>query len=386
MITQLFKLIRKTLLTIVSSCLLLSYSGFAHGEPIGDIVENKGVTSVKRGDSRLETDVGTDINIYDEAETANGRMLIEFLDEEKLSLTENSLVYIDEAYYDPDPSLSRMSIRMVRGTSRFSSGVGNRIKKANVDVTTPTANITMRGTDFTTTIDELGRTMVILLPDEETGETSGEILVWNDGGETILNQAYAATTVASYEAAPTKSIVVQGITPNMIDNMFIVNPPPAIRQAMEESYSDEQNQDQGILDVDFLEFNELESDALADSMEGDFTELDIDYLSVDFLRDLLDVIEALVKTRVVLVDQQAGGADKLAGFSLRGATVGFNKDSQYNIFEQDGDLVFFRDVNGVINIIITAGGSGFIETTVDGYEGIITFGDGDGIEIVIRQN
>ena len=32
-------------------------------------------------------------------------MLIEFLDEEKLSdLTEHSLVYIDEAYYDPDPS------------------------------------------------------------------------------------------------------------------------------------------------------------------------------------------------------------------------------------------------------------------------------------------
>ena len=51
----------------------------------------------------------------------NGRMLIEFLDKEKLSLTENSLVYIDEAYYDPDPSLSKMSIRMARGTARFAS-------------------------------------------------------------------------------------------------------------------------------------------------------------------------------------------------------------------------------------------------------------------------
>ena len=288
---------------------MLSYSGFAHGEPIGDIVENKGVTSVKRGDSRLETDVGTDINIYDEAETANGRMLIEFLDDEQLSLTENSLVYIDEAYYDPDPSLSTMSIRMVRGTSRFASGAGNRIKKQNVNVATPTANITMRGTDFTTTIDELGRTMVILLPDEETGATSGEILVWNDGGETILNQAYAATTVASYEASPTKSVVVQGITPSMIDNMFIVNPPTEIRQAMEESYSDEQNSDQGVLDIDFLEFNELEANALDDTMEGDFSELDIDYLDVDFLQDLLDVVEALEKTRVVLVDDRQENID-----------------------------------------------------------------------------
>ena len=381
---RLFKSIRKTLLTIVSSCLLLSYSGFTFAsEPIGDIVENKGVTSVKRGDSRLQTDVGTDIVLYDEAETANGRMLIEFLDDERLSLTENSLVYIDEAYYDPDPSLSKMSIRMVRGTSRFASGAGNRIKKANVDVATPTANITMRGTDFTTTIDELGRTMVILLPDEETGETSGEILVWNDGGETILNQAYAATTVASYEASPTKSVVVQGITPSMIDNMFIVNPPTEIRQAMEESYSDEQNSDQGVLDIDFLEFNELEANALDDTMEGDFSELDIDYLDVDFLQDLLDVVEALEKTRVVLVDDRQGV--DLAGFKLRGATAGFNKESQYNIFEQDGDLVFFRDVNGHINIIITAGGSGTVETIVEGYEGIITFGDGEGIEIVIRQ-
>ncbi len=381
---MLFKLIRKTLLTTVSVFLVIG--GFSlNAEPIGDVKESIGVTSVKRDDARLDIDVGTDINIYDEAETANGRMLIEFLDEERLSLTENSLVYIDEAYYDPDPSLSKMSIRMVRGTSRFASGSGNRIKKQNVDVATPTANITMRGTDFTTTIDELGRTMVILLPDEETGMSSGEILVYNDGGEVVLTEAYAATVVSSYDMPPTESVVVQGITPNLIDNMFIVNPPPAIRQSLEEGYADEQNEDQGILDVDFLEFNELETDALAETTEDlEFSELDIDFLDVDFLTDLLDVIEELEKTKVSLGDKQAGGTS-VGDFTLRGATVGFNKDSQYNVFEQDGDLVFFRDVNGVINIVIAAGGSGFIETDVEGYSGIITFGRGEGIEIVIRQ-
>tara|TARA_B100000131_G_scaffold32901_1_gene30513 strand:- start:173 stop:1327 length:1155 start_codon:yes stop_codon:yes gene_type:complete len=381
---QLFKLIRKTLLTTVSVFLVIGGFGL-NAEPIGDVKESIGVTSLKRENNRLDIDVGSDVNIYDEAETANGRMLIEFLDEEQLSLTENSLVYIDEAYYDPDPSLSKMSIRMVRGTSRFASGSGNRIKKQNVDVATPTANITMRGTDFTTTIDELGRTMVILLPDEETGMSSGEILVYNDGGEVVLTEAYAATVVSSYDMPPTESVVVQGITPNLIDNMFIVNPPPAIRQSLEEGYADEQNEDQGILDVDFLEFNELETDALAETTEDlEFSELDIDFLDVDFLTDLLDVIEELEKTKVSLGDTQAGGSS-VGDFTLRGATVGFNKDSQYNIFEQDGDLVFFRDVNGVINIIIAAGGSGFIETDVEGYQGIITFGRGDGIEIVIRQ-
>ena len=381
MITVLFKSIRKTLLTIVS---LLIISGFGYAEPIGGVIESTGVTSLVRESNRLTSEVGTDVNIYDEAETANGRMLIEFLDEEKLSLTENSLVYIDEAYYDPDPSLSKMSIRMARGTARFASGAGNRIKKQNVDVATPTANITMRGTDFTTTIDELGRTMVVLLPDEETGASSGEIVVYNDGGEVVLTEAYAATVVSSYDTPPTSSVIVQGITPNMIDNMFIVNPPTEIREAIEEGYEDEQNQDQGLLDVDFLEFNELESDALADTMAEDFSELDIDYLDVDFLTDLLDVIEELEKTTISLGDEQVAAG--VAGFALKGATVGFNKDSQYNVFEQDGDLVFFRSVNGVINIVIAAGGSGFLETNVEGYAGIITFGRGDGIEIVITQN
>ena len=382
MITVLFKSIKKTLLTIVS---LFIISGFVYGEPIGGVIESTGVTSLVRESNRLISEVGTDVNIYDEAETANGRMLIEFLDNEKLSLTENSLVYIDEAYYDPDPSKSKMAIRMARGTARFASGAGNRINKANVDVSTPTANITMRGTDFTTTIDELGRTMVVLLPDEETGASSGEIVVYNDGGEVVLTEAYAATVVSSYDTPPTSSVIVQGITPSMIDNMFIVNPPTEIREQIEEGYQDEQNQDQGLLDVDFLEFNELEQDAL-ENTKGDleFSELDIDFLDVDFLTDLLDVIEELEKTTVSLGDAQAETG--VSGFALQGANVGFNKDSQYNVFEQDGDLVFFRSVNEVINIVIAAGGSGFLETNVEGYSGIITFGRGDGIEIVINQN
>ena len=383
MITVLFKSIRKTLLTIVSLSII---SGFViANEPIGGVIESTGVTSLVRESNRLISEVGTDVNIYDEAETANGRMLIEFLDKEKLSLTENSLVYIDEAYYDPDPSLSKMSIRMARGTARFASGSGNRIKKQNVDVSTPTANITMRGTDFTTTIDELGRTMVVLLPDEETGASSGEIVVYNDGGEVVLTEAYSATVVSSYDTPPTQSVIIQGITPNLIDNMFIVNPPSEIREQIEEDYRDEKDQDQGILDVDFLEFNELEQDALEDT-KGDleFSELDIDFLDVDYLTDLLDVIEELEKTTIVLGDEQAQTGT--SGFALQGAVVGFNKDSQYNVFEQDGDLVFFRNVNGVINIIIAAGNSGTLETEVEGYSGIITFGRGEGIEIYINQS
>ena len=53
-----------------------------------------------------------------------------------------------------------------------------------------------------------------------------------------------------------------------------------IKQAIEDQVADDQDQDQGILDVDFLEFNELEQDALEDSKEDlEFSELDIDLCS-----------------------------------------------------------------------------------------------------------
>ena len=191
--------------------------------------------------------------------------------------------------------------------------------------------------------------------------------------------------VSTISSPPTNPVTIQNLTPAMIDNMFIVNPPQEVKQAVEEAAKDDANQDQGILDVDFLEFNELENDALADSEEDlEFSELDIDLLGVDFLVDLLDVIEELDRTIAKLGDQQASSGS--GAFKLDGATIGFNKDSQFNIFEQDGDIVFYRNVNGVINIIIGAGGSGFMETFVDGYEGVISFGTGEGIEIYINQS
>ena len=159
-------------------------------------------------------------------------------------MTEQTRVYIDEAYYDPNPDLSKMSIRMVQGTARFASGQGNKIRKKNIRVSTPTAQIAINGTDFTTSIDEIGRSLVILLPDDD-GNASGEIVVSNLGGEVTLNEAYQATMVSSLDSPPTSSVVINGITPALIDNMFIVNPPTEIKQAIEDQVADDQDQDQG---------------------------------------------------------------------------------------------------------------------------------------------
>lgn len=380
---QSFKSIKKIRLAILNTLLI---SGVAFANPIGDIRESSGSGFLTRNSEKITNEVGKDILLKDEAKTESGRMKIVFLDDEVLDMTENTYAYIDEAYYDPNPDLSRMSIRMVQGTARFTSGKGGKIKKKNVKVSTPTAQISIKGTDFTTTIDELGRSLVILLPDEN-GDSSGEIEVSNDGGTITLTEAYQATMVSSFDSPPTNSVVINNITPSMIDNMFIVNPPSEVRQAIEEQAQDDMYDDQGILDVDFLEFNELEGDALEDTEEDlEFSELDIDLLDVDFLVDLLDVVEELEKTTVKLADVQASSGG-VGDVNLRGATLGLNKDSQYNIFVQDGDLYFYRNVNGVIEIVVAAGGAGILETNVDGYQGIIEFGNGDpSIEIIINQS
>ena len=348
---QLFKSIRKTQLTTVS-LLLLFISGVTYADPIGDIVESTGIGKIVRNNEETTHSVGYGIELYDVAETVNGRMKIEFLDEEELDLIEHTEVYIDEVYYDPNPSLSKMSLRMVQGTARFASGKGNKIKKANIDISTPTAQIAINGTDFTTTIDELGRTLVILLPDEDGVTPSGEIVVSNEGGSVTLNQAYQATMVSTVETPPTGSVVINNLTTGMIDNMFIVSPPQEVAEAVEEQARDDMNDDQGVLDVDFLEFNELEKDYDDYAEDPDYdargNRLDIDYLDVDFLTDVLDVVEALTKTTAKFTDRQ----QVTGGVRLDGAQFAFNKASQFNIFEEDGNLVFYREVNGIIEIII----------------------------------
>ena len=382
MITQSSRLIRKIQLAIASSLLLV---GSVYADSIGDIVESTGVGKIVRQQENISNLNNLPIQLNDVAETAMGSMLIKFLDNAELSLKEHSEVLIDEIYYDPDPNLSKMSMKFTMGTARFASGSLGLVNKANIDIQTPTATIGIRGTDFTTTIDELGRSLIVLLPDAN-GSPSGEISVTNLGGTVLLTESYQATMVSTLDSTPTTPVTINGLTPSMIDNMFIVNPPTEVKQAIEDAAADEQDQDSGMLDVDFLEFNELEQDALADSEEDlEFSELDIDMLSVDFLTDLLDVVEALERTKVTLGDAQAGGGS-IGGFNLKGAAVGFNKDSQFNVFEQDGNLVFFRSVNGVINIIIGAGGSGFIDVRTNDYEGVMQFNDGDGIEIFINQS
>ena len=107
-ITQSFRLISKIHLAILSLCFI---SGVSYADPIGDIVETTGIGQIVRNQNAISSSNNLPIELYDTAETSNGRILIEFLDKAELALTEHTQVFIDEVYYDPDPSKSKMAMR-----------------------------------------------------------------------------------------------------------------------------------------------------------------------------------------------------------------------------------------------------------------------------------
>jgi len=369
----------KKTITILSILLV----GSVNADSIGEIIEEKGYAGLTRdGDNTvLLASEKPDVLMYDTAQTQNGRMKIKFEGEEELSLTEHSKVWIDEVYYDPDPSLSKMSLRMAQGTARFASGFGGKIKKANIDITTPTATIAVRGTDFTTSIDELGRSLVLLLPDK-WGAPSGVIIVSNAGGEVTLDEAYQATMVSTYDDSPTKPVTVNGVDVNMIDNMFIVSPPEEVTEQVSEESGGGENDSSNILDVDFLEFNDLEEDYFEDD-ELEYTELDRDLLNIDFLQDLLDVVLDIDKKVGIDIEQQ----QKFGSVRLDGTLAGFDKDTQYNtiIDKGLGQIWFYREVNGIISIRIPMFAQASIRTITDEKESSIRVGDGTSLNITITQ-
>ena len=352
-------------------------------DPIGDIVDRNGVASLIResGEKLSVSDNNIpDIKLLDTAVTGNGRMLIQFLDEEELSIIEHTKVYIDKVYYDPNPSKSKMSIRMAQGTARFTSGRGKRINKANIDLSTPTAQIAVLGTDFTTTIDEIGRSLIILLPDEKTGESSGKIMITNNGGSVTLDEPYQASVVTSFESPPTKPVALSGIDTSMISNVFIISEPREIKEVKEREGLSSENDKDNILDVDFLEFDELEKDYFEED-ELEFTELDIDYLDVDFLQDILDIVIELDRKSVLEKDSLNNNID------LAGTILGFDVDTQYNtILDRGlGTIKFYRNVDGIISVTLMMYQNATLRTISDQKESNIILGDGQGIIITITQ-
>ena len=359
-------------------------------ENIGGIFEQSGRPgSIERTSGQtLTANLDTEIQSYDNVETENGRLKIKFVDETQISLTEHTQIEITEYVYDPNPSKSKMAMNFVAGTARFATGGLGLVPKENIAIQTPTATIGVRGTDFTTTVDELGRSLVILLPDEKCDDTvkleqgcrpSGSITVTNDGGTVILDEAFQAVMVSTFEQAPTQPVTLVDLDLNQIDNMFIVSKPEEIVQA-EEEQADQLKGDGGLLDFNGLDVDLLEIEGLDEQSEREleFTELDINFLDIDFLRDLLEVIEETD----ALAEQQQSSGDRLVDRSF-----GVQPDNQFNVVpDVDGSVFFLRQGTNYVSVKIKRGYSARLDVIdKDLGETFLCLNSCDGIFISITQ-
>lgn len=378
------------LLTLSKKILAISLlSSTVYANEIGDITEHKGSGGITREGESFTTELGLGVQQMDAIETAKGRIKLTFLDDTVLRLVEHTEVVLTKYYFDPDNKKNNsLSMKFVSGTARFATGKLGLVPKENITLTTPTATIAVRGTSFTTTVDELGRSLVVLLPETECTidgdcSPSGAITVTNEGGVVTLTEAYQATMVSSYDQIPTQPVVLQNLTMNMIDNMFIVSPPEQITEAVNE----EQGRNSGDNSTSLLDFTELDQDLLKEDWDGEdleYTELDMDLLDVDFLQDVLVAIEEVNILKRSTQSAQAGSGE----FDIQGTILGFDKNTQFNTIVDTGtgQIWFYREVNGIISVRVPIDGSTTLRSENEGKENLITVGDGQSVVIIINQS
>jgi hypothetical protein len=345
----------------------------AQAVDIGDISELNGSAQIVRNEP-LDATLEFAIQSNDEAITSNGRMAITFLDDSTVKLTEHSQLIIDEYIYDPDPSKSKMALTFGLGTARFITGNLNRIDKQNIQLKTPTANIAIRGTDFTATVDELGRSLIILLPDA-LGLSSGEILVTTAMGTVTLNKPYQATTVSVFESKPSNPVILD-LTLDVIDNMLIVTPPKKEESVQEEVSTKKK---ENILDFNDLDIDYLAKDFLA-SDDLEFTELDINYLDVNYLEDLLNVLDALA----IAEDEDA--LAQATSTQISGTLLGKDPDTQITTIIAGQIISLRRSVNETVQLDLNSNDSYTVIFIQDGISNIIKVNGGSESTITITQS
>tara|TARA_R100001443_G_scaffold24308_1_gene36609 strand:- start:9901 stop:10998 length:1098 start_codon:yes stop_codon:yes gene_type:complete len=345
----------------------------AQAVDIGSISELNGIAQVVR-DKPYGAELQFPIQQLDNIKTQGGKLAVTFVDETIVRVMPHSKLVIDSYIYDANPTKSEMALRFASGTARFVTGKFNN-KKA-IHIKTQSADVFVRGTDFTiTTTPETGSSLVILLPDEY-GNPSGEILVKTAMGEVLLNQAFQATTTLTYNQPPSKPVILD-ISLEFIDNMLIVNPPRETQQVLQETQS--QNT------IDYLDFNDLDVDFLAEDVldneaQLEFTELDINYLDVNFLEDLLSIIDALDVSEEEDTLSQVATSIRIAG-----TEIGQDKTTQITTIVTGQMISLRRNVGQSVRLDLDGSNAYTVILFQDGVENVVKVNGGSINTITIKQ-
>lgn len=195
--------------------LLISTASFAD---IGSVVDVTGTAIIKRGGQTITVAKNTSVEMNDRIETKNGIVNIKFKDDTIVKVTESSALVIDDFVYDPKSGAGKLGMKAAAGTVRYVSGNIAHNNPNAVNIKTPTAAIAVRGTDFVMSVDETGKSAVILMPTCEVEHNvnlkglicgSGAIDVDSGSGIVKMNKPYQATVVEMAGAAPLPPIIVE---------------------------------------------------------------------------------------------------------------------------------------------------------------------------------
>lgn len=333
---------------------------------VGKVTEQTGPTEIVRNKTSTPSKVGSGVEMNDTIVTAKAKAKLTFEDNTTVNITEQSKLVVDDFVYDPNKGSGKLAMKVVMGTARYTSGQIAKSSPQNVAVNTPTATVAVRGTDFSMTVDELGRSMIMLLPScDKKACVTGAISVKNDAGEVFMDQPFQTTVVSSLSTPPSSPVIVN-IDPSNINNMLIVSPPKEVNEDDEKTSKTINPLDVNALDKDLLKFDELNKDYLIYDILG------MNYLEVDLLPNMLDEStralsasqESLLEQTTMLPGYSEGGGLKYAvtedgklvlmKIATHTAIVTVGKESNLVLnITQDGSTVYQKvNTGGTTNITI----------------------------------
>ena len=318
------------------------YVGIAKATPIGEIAESKGNSTIKRDKTAYTGEVGLGLEMNDNVVTGKGRLRLDFVDDTRVDVTENSRMTIDEFIYDPATKTGALSMKATLGAVRYASGQIAKNSRQRVNIRTPSATINVRGTDFMMIIDEIGGSMITLLPScDTTGEcVVGEISVESDVGQVIMNQAFQTTIVPHSGASPGPTVILD-LPESLLTSMLIIR-----KETPYDAMLERQFPVTNLLDIDFLKFDELDQDPLVEGIKNIWvTDLDnTTYLNSEFYdamaRQLAEILsqwfDELSAQNVAFFEEKFLGLDPETNIFY---------DEQYPYFvlrRAEGDQHFFQ--------------------------------------------
>ena len=342
-VEQVQHLLRFVLLSLILAPLQAARAD-TESEDVGAVDRAVGWRQIIRETEETEPVTGDDVISKDDLRTGEGRMEVGFIDDSKLRMTEHTRIVIDNVVFDEDPSKSELAMTFAQGTARFISGELGKVDRENIRLKTPTASIGIRGTDFTVTVDELGQTLVVLLPDIN-GISSGEIIVSTMSGEVVLNEPFQSTRTYVAEAPPSNPAILD-LTLDMLNNIMIINPPSEKQTEEEMLLSLNARATSNLLDVDFLDEDLLASEELEEDLL-EYTELDIDYLDVDLLEDVLDSFDAVDEDLLEVQESNAGGE-----VNIQGTDEGFDTVTQVATIVEGDKITLRREVSDIAHVTV----------------------------------